>query len=56
MKVPDVLMSGNHMQIENWREQQKLKRTKIRRKDLLKKDNFHDDNTSNPEEKWFWDF
>ena len=31
MKVPDVLMSGNHMQIENWREQQKLKRTKIRR-------------------------
>ena len=56
MKVPDVLMSGNHMQIENWREQQKLKRTKIRRKDLLKKNNFHDDNTSYPEEKWFWDF
>ena len=55
MKVPDVLMSGNHMQIENWREQQKLKRTKIRRKDLLQKNNFHDDNPSNPEEKWFWD-
>ena len=55
MKVPDVLMSGNHMQIENWREQQKLKRTKIRREDLLQKNNFHDDNPSNPEEKWFWD-
>jgi tRNA (guanine37-N1)-methyltransferase len=34
-KVPDVLMSGNHAKIEEWRMQQALERTKIRRPDLL---------------------
>jgi tRNA (guanine37-N1)-methyltransferase len=34
-KVPDVLMSGNHAQIEAWREEQSLIRTKERRPDLL---------------------
>ena len=35
MKVPDVLLSGNHANIEKWREQQSLKRTYERRADLL---------------------
>ncbi|MEA5001477.1 MAG: tRNA (guanosine(37)-N1)-methyltransferase TrmD [Endomicrobiaceae bacterium] len=37
MKVPDVLLSGNHAEIEKWRKQQSYERTKIRRPDLLKK-------------------
>ena len=36
MKVPDVLLSGNHKEIELWRKEQMLKRTYERRKDLLK--------------------
>ena len=36
MKVPDVLMNGNHKEIALWREEQMLKRTFMRRKDLLK--------------------
>jgi len=35
MKVPEVLLSGNHKEIEEWREQQRHKRTEERRKDLL---------------------
>ncbi|MFP7357426.1 tRNA (guanosine(37)-N1)-methyltransferase TrmD [Kurthia gibsonii] len=35
MKVPDVLMSGNHAKIEQWRMEQSLKRTFERRPDLL---------------------
>lgn len=35
MKVPDVLMSGNHAKIEQWRIEQSLKRTFERRPDLL---------------------
>ncbi len=34
-KVPDVLLSGNFPKIEKWREEEALKRTKIRRPDLL---------------------
>ena len=34
-KVPDVLRSGNHQEIERWRRQQQLERTKKRRPDLL---------------------
>lgn len=37
MKVPDVLISGNHQKIDEWREAQSLKRTLERRPDLLKK-------------------
>jgi tRNA (guanine37-N1)-methyltransferase len=33
--VPDVLMTGNHPQIARWREDQKLRRTRERRSDLL---------------------
>lgn len=35
MKVPDVLLSGNHAKIEQWRREQSLKRTFERRPDLL---------------------
>ncbi|ANU27958.1 tRNA (guanosine(37)-N1)-methyltransferase TrmD [Planococcus versutus] len=36
-KVPDVLTSGNHGKVEEWREKQTLKRTFDRRPDLLEK-------------------
>jgi tRNA (guanine37-N1)-methyltransferase len=36
MRVPDVLMSGNHAEIEKWRREQSQLRTKERRPDLLK--------------------
>jgi tRNA (guanine37-N1)-methyltransferase len=35
--VPDVLQSGNHSQIEQWRRRESLKRTYKRRPDLLGK-------------------
>ena len=34
-EVPEVLLSGNPKEIELWREREALKRTKIRRPDLL---------------------
>lgn len=36
MKVPSVLLSGNHKQIDIWRLQESLKKTKKVRPDLLK--------------------
>ncbi|AWP36722.1 tRNA (guanosine(37)-N1)-methyltransferase TrmD [Heyndrickxia coagulans] len=36
MKVPDVLLSGNHRLIEEWREKESLYRTYTRRPDLLR--------------------
>lgn len=33
--VPEVLLSGNHVEIETWRKQQSLEKTKQRRSDLL---------------------
>ena len=35
--VPEVLLSGNHAQIELWRKHESLKRTYQRRPDMLKK-------------------
>lgn len=35
MEVPEVLLSGNHAEIEKWRQQQAVIRTKQRRPDLL---------------------
>jgi len=37
LKVPEVLLSGNHKLIAEWREEQSLKRTFERRPDLLEK-------------------
>lgn len=35
LKVPAVLLSGNHQLIERWRKKESLKRTFLRRSDLL---------------------
>lgn len=35
-KVPSVLLSGNHAEIEKWRKQKSLEITKLNRPDLLK--------------------
>lgn len=37
MKVPEVLLSGNHEKIAKWRLEQSIKRTKERRPDLIEK-------------------
>lgn len=34
-QVPEVLLSGHHAEIERWRQQQQLQRTRDRRPDLL---------------------
>lgn len=35
MKVPDVLLSGDHKEVAKWRDDQRRKKTEERRKDLL---------------------
>ena len=37
-KVPDVLLSGNHKLIEEWRHNQAIKRTEERRPDIISND------------------
>jgi tRNA (guanine37-N1)-methyltransferase len=37
LRVPEVLLSGDHARIEAWRREQALKRTQERRADLLEK-------------------
>lgn len=39
LQVPDVLLSGNHQLIERWRKKESLKRTLLRREDLLEDKN-----------------
>ncbi|MBQ4285264.1 MAG: tRNA (guanosine(37)-N1)-methyltransferase TrmD [Bacteroidales bacterium] len=36
-KVPDILLSGNHLKIRQWQDEQALQRTKLLRPGLLKK-------------------
>ncbi len=36
-KVPDILLSGNHLKIRQWQDEQALERTKLLRPGLLKK-------------------
>ena len=45
MKVPEVLLSGNHAEIEKWRREQAAQRTAERRPDLQKDndENFNDE-------------
>jgi tRNA (guanine37-N1)-methyltransferase len=38
MDVPEVLMSGDHKKIEEWRKEMSLKKTRDRRPDLLEND------------------
>lgn len=42
MKVPDVLLSGHHENINKWRIEQQIEKTKSRRPDLLEKSDFND--------------
>jgi tRNA (guanine37-N1)-methyltransferase len=37
LAVPDVLVSGNHAEIDRWRAEARIRRTKERRPDLLKR-------------------
>ena len=37
MEVPEVLMSGNHAEIERWRRQQQIEKTRVRRSDIMEK-------------------
>jgi tRNA (guanine37-N1)-methyltransferase len=37
LRAPDVLMSGDHLQIRKWRREQQLRKTLINRPDLLEK-------------------
>ena len=37
MKVPEILLSGNHQKIDEWRYKESLKKTQERRPDLLDK-------------------
>ena len=41
-RVPDILLSGNHAKIEQWRYEQALQRTQERRPDLLSEINSKD--------------
>jgi tRNA (guanine37-N1)-methyltransferase len=41
--VPEVLLSGNHEEVNRWRHQQAVSRTARRRPDLLKKTNLCDE-------------
>ncbi len=45
-KVPDVLMSGHHREIEKWRRRESLRRTLARRPDLLKQADLSADDLS----------
>ena len=51
MKVPEVLTSGNHQKIAEWRNKEALRRTYERRPDLL--ENYE---LSTQEEKWLREF
>ena len=48
MKVPDILVSGNHEEIKSWRKQKMFERTVDRRNDLICLDSLNEDadNTS----------
>ncbi|WP_164669024.1 tRNA (guanosine(37)-N1)-methyltransferase TrmD [Virgibacillus doumboii] len=43
MKVPDVLLSGDHAKINEWRRKESLKRTYERRKELIDRKSFSEE-------------
>jgi len=47
LRVPEVLLSGNHAEIARWRRRQALLRTRVRRPDLLAKVTLSDE-----EKRW----
>ena len=42
MQVPDILLSGNHEEIEAWRNQKMIENTLEKRKDLISEKDFND--------------
>ena len=42
-KVPDILLSGDHVRIQRWRRQKAVERTQQKRPDLLKQESFLED-------------
>jgi len=51
MKVPDVLLSGNHAKIDEWRKEMALQMTRKHRPDLLKKiEPYHKEEKTNDEQ------
>ena len=42
MKVPDILLSGHHENINKWRLEQSINKTKERRPDLLEKSDYNE--------------
>lgn len=58
MDVPEILLSGHHKNIEKWRKKESIKRTLIRRPDLIEKKEFNKDELKilkeiKEELKWF---
>ncbi|RSK27007.1 tRNA (guanosine(37)-N1)-methyltransferase TrmD [Bacillus sp. HMF5848] len=51
LKVPDVLLSGDHKKIEEWRQKESLRRTWLRRPDLLDVIELNDQ-----QKKWLLEF
>ena len=43
MKVPDVLLNGNHAEIDKWRHEMALEKTRRYRQDLLEGENGESD-------------
>jgi len=39
MRVPEILLSGDHQKVDDWRQRQATERTKLRRPDLLNNNN-----------------
>lgn len=35
LRIPDVLLSGHHEKIRKWRKEQSLRRTRVKRPDLI---------------------
>ena len=50
-KVPEVLLSGNHREIEVWRKKERLRRTLLRRPELLENQNLTEE-----EDNWLHQF
>ncbi|HLE18232.1 MAG TPA: tRNA (guanosine(37)-N1)-methyltransferase TrmD, partial [Syntrophales bacterium] len=44
-KAPEALLSGNHAEIQLWRRKEALKRTWLRRRDLLEKVDLSEEDT-----------
>ena len=51
MKVPDVLLSGDHKKIDEWRKEEQIKKTKKQRPDLLKEKESNEEDKNLPNDE-----